>query len=141
VNTKKAEVSAGSLFTRISDYITKTALFDSQWPDAKGEIIYLIRLSTDEKRQESKPWKGIFYLHFYYFDNKPVPVGIGSFTKNEITVDINLVPKEIRELLNQFGFGVIAPVNPNMPFEEIKKEILPHYQQLETDKEKKIKSS
>lgn len=123
---------AKSLFIRISDSITKTVVFENQWPDAKGNILYLVRLSTDEKRQEDKPQKGIFYLHFYYGGkDSPVPVGIGSFAKNEITVDSEVVSENIWRLFSNFSFGVIAYFNPNMTFEQMKKEVLPHYQKVE----------
>ena len=123
------EKAAENLFVRLSDYINQKAIFENGWTDAQGKTISLIRLSTDEKWTENKPWKGIFYLHFYYGEKEtPVPVGIGSFTRSQIVVDENIVSPKICALLDKFSFGIVAV---NSSFERIKEEILPHYQEIE----------
>ena len=134
---------AKRLFGKINNFIAKTGL-EQNWLDAKGNFLAVVNLSTDEKWAREEPWKGIFYLRFFYTgkedDKKPTMVGIGSFAANEITVDSALVTKEITDLLVKFGFAVIAYVRPNMTFEEMKKKVLPGYQHQEAERAKKYET-
>ena len=130
---------AKSLFKRINNLFRQMDL-GQNWLDAKGKFLTLVDLSTDERWARSEPWRGVFYLRFFYRggDEKPTIVGIGSFTASEITLDGNLVPypSEIVTLFKRLGFGVIIPMNPYESFEEMKKETLPCYQQLEVERAK-----
>ena len=126
----EAEKSAKDLFVRINYHLSRWVIGSSNSLDARGKPLVRVKLSTDEKRKRNEPWKGVFYLHFYYADmgEKPIPVGIGSFTRNKIAVDRDIVPGRLMDELMSFSFW-IEPLEMN--FEQIKKVHLPHYQKSE----------
>jgi hypothetical protein len=132
----ESRAAAKDLFSRMSDFITKS-MFENNWRDAKGKILSLVNLSTDEKWAKNEPWKGIFYLRFFYQgkeDEKPTIAGIGSFGKNQIVLDGDMVTEEMMQLFVKFGFGAIAPIRPSMHFTEMKEKVLPQYKKMARSK-------
>ena len=138
---EEAKEIAKSLFGRINWFIAETGR-EQNWLDAQGRLLALVNLSTDEKWARKEPWKGIFYLRFFYGgdDEKPVMVGMGSFAASEVTLDGNFVPHkgEIVNIFRRLGFGIITPMNPYMTFDEMKNEVLPSYQLRENEKAEHI---
>jgi len=118
--------TARRLFQKLVDMIDKEAKALC-WRNAAGQLLTMLRLSMDENYQLDRPWEDVFYLRMCFDGKGPaIPVGIGSLSKNQITLNTNLVPKEIEELLyNRFLFNIIAVDDS---FEEIKKLYLPVYQ-------------
>lgn len=123
--TTKTEEIAKRLFMRLVDMINNEVR-ELYWRNAAGKLLTSLRLSTSEHCQQDKPWKDVFYLRMCFNHEGPaILVGIGSITKRQITLNIDLVPNQIRELLNKkFLFSIIAV---RQSFEEIKKEDLPFY--------------
>jgi len=122
----KSEEIARRLFIRLVDMINNDVR-ELHWRNARGKLLTSLRLSTSERWQQYKPWKNVFYLRMCFDHEGPaILAGIGSITKGHITLSIDLVPEQIRKLLNEkFIFSTIAV---RQSFAEIKKESLPFYQ-------------
>lgn len=82
-----------------------------------GKLLTALWLSTED----------VFYLRMCFDSEGPaILAGIGSITKSEIALSIDLVPEQVRKILSEkFGFSVVALYQP---FEEIKKENLTYFQ-------------
>lgn len=130
----KSREATQSLFVKLVDVINNMAR-EFNCRDVEGRRLVLFRLSTNERFQEDKPWKDIFYLRMYFAKDDDeddiypcVLGGIGSLIKSQITLNINLVPRQIQKMLNEkFLFSVIAV---KQSFAEIKETTLPYYRSL-----------
>lgn len=118
----KLEGIARDLFIKLGDSINQAAT-ESSWRDASGRLLRRVRISTHEHYQKDEPWKDIFYMRFYFRDAEfSTLVGVGSLTRNQIELNMDLVPERFWTMLHdKFFFSVIAV---REPLEEIKKDFV-----------------
>lgn len=114
-----ARKAASSLFMKLGDSINTLAQ-KIRWANADGNMLRSVIVSNSESGHEDEPWRDIFYIRFYFFNEElPTPVGVGSVSMNQIWLNRNLVPRKFWALLRDvFGFSLIL-VDERV--EEIKK--------------------
>lgn len=124
--TSRLEKLAYDLFIKLGDSINQAITQVATklgWRDARGRRLRLVRLYTDEHSLESEPWKDIFYVNlFFYGEEIPTLIGVGSLTRNQIVLSMDLVPKEFWAIFHDKFFFSVIPVHES--FAKIKEDCL-----------------